>query len=51
MSVIGGGDIVSAIKNIGDMNVNDFSYISTSGGAFLAWLEDKELPGLRALMR
>lgn len=50
-SVVGGGDIVSAIKNVGDLNVDDFSYISTSGGAFLEWLEDKELPGIRVLNR
>ena len=50
-SVIGGGDIVSAIRNIADSNINDFSYISPSGGAFLEWLEDKELPGIRVLTR
>jgi len=50
-SVVGGGDIVSAIRNIADSNINDFSYISPSGGAFLEWLEDKELPGIRVLMR
>jgi len=50
-SVIGGGDIVSAIRNIADSNINDFSYISPSGGAFLEWLEDKELPGIRVLTK
>lgn len=47
VSVAGGGDTVSALDNAGV--VNDFSYISTAGGAFLEWLEGKELPGVAAL--
>lgn len=43
-SVAGGGDTVSALANAG---VEDkFSYISTAGGAFLEWMEGKELPGV-----
>jgi len=47
ISVAGGGDTVAALDNAGV--VNDFSYISTAGGAFLEWLEGKELPGVAAL--
>ncbi len=47
VSVAGGGDTVSALENAGV--VNDFSYISTAGGAFLEWLEGKTLPGVAAL--
>lgn len=47
LSVAGGGDTVSAIDNAGV--VNDFSYVSTAGGAFLEWLEGKTLPGIKAL--
>ncbi|HPD82868.1 MAG: phosphoglycerate kinase [Alphaproteobacteria bacterium] len=47
MSVAGGGDTVSALDNAGV--VDDFSYISTAGGAFLEWIEGKELPGVSAL--
>ncbi len=47
MSVAGGGDTVSALENA---EVADkFSYISTAGGAFLEWIEGKELPGVAAL--
>jgi len=43
-TVAGGGDTVSALANAG---VEDkFSYISTAGGAFLEWMEGKELPGV-----
>ncbi len=45
--VIGGGDTVSSISNLGV--IEDFSYVSTSGGAFLEWLEGKELPGIHSL--
>lgn len=47
ISVAGGGDTVSALDNAGI--INDFSYISTAGGAFLEWLEGKDLPGVTAL--
>lgn len=47
LSVAGGGDTVSALDNAGA--VNDFTYISTAGGAFLEWIEGKELPGVKAL--
>ena len=47
LSVAGGGDTVSALDNAGV--VNEFSYISTAGGAFLEWIEGKELPGVATL--
>ena len=48
-SVGGGGDTVSALENAG---VTDkFSYISTAGGAFLEWMEGKELPGVVVLKK
>lgn len=47
ISVAGGGDTVSALASAG---VTDgFTYISTAGGAFLEWMEGKELPGVKAL--
>jgi phosphoglycerate kinase len=46
-SVAGGGDTVSALRHAGVMQ--DMSYVSTAGGAFLEWLEGKVLPGIRAL--
>ena len=47
MSIAGGGDTMAALANAG---VNDqFSYVSTAGGAFLEWLEGKRLPGVEAL--
>jgi len=47
LSVAGGGDTVAALNNAGV--ANDFSYVSTAGGAFLEWLEGKTLPGVAAL--
>jgi len=47
ISVAGGGDVVSALNASGF--IDDFSYISTAGGAFLEWLEGKSLPGIRVL--
>ena len=49
LSVAGGGDTMAALANAG---VSDqFSYVSTAGGAFLEWLEGKILPGVEALRR
>ncbi|MFH1158796.1 MAG: phosphoglycerate kinase [Pseudomonadota bacterium] len=48
VSIAGGGDTVSALVHAG---VDEkMTYVSTAGGAFLEWLEGKELPGVRALM-
>ncbi len=47
ISVAGGGDTVAALNQAG--NADDFTYISTAGGAFLEWMEGKELPGVAAL--
>jgi phosphoglycerate kinase len=47
LSVAGGGDTVSALNHAGVSD--DFTYISTAGGAFLEWLEGKTLPGVAAL--
>ena len=48
-SVAGGGDTVSALNAAGV--AEDFSYVSTAGGAFLEWLEGRTLPGIAALER
>lgn len=47
VSVAGGGDTVAALAHAGV--TQDFSFISTAGGAFLEWMEGKELPGVKAL--
>jgi phosphoglycerate kinase len=47
LSVAGGGDTVAALAQAGVEE--QFSYVSTAGGAFLEWLEGKELPGVAAL--
>ncbi|WP_238365239.1 phosphoglycerate kinase [Mesobacterium pallidum] len=47
ISVAGGGDTVAALNKAGA--AEDFTYISTAGGAFLEWMEGKALPGVAAL--
>ncbi len=47
VSVAGGGDTVSALNHAGV--ADDFTYVSTAGGAFLEWMEGKVLPGVKAL--
>jgi len=47
VSVAGGGDTVAALAHAGVKN--QFTYVSTAGGAFLEWMEGKSLPGVEAL--
>ena len=47
ISVAGGGDTIAALKKAGI--AEDFSYVSLAGGAFLEWMEGKELPGIACL--
>jgi len=49
VSVAGGGDTVAALNQAGA--AHDFTFVSTAGGAFLEWMEGKDLPGVAALMR
>ena len=49
VSVAGGGDTVAALNDAGA--ADDYTYVSSAGGAFLEWLEGKELPGVAALAR
>ena len=46
-SVIGGGDTIALINQLNV--IQDFNFVSTAGGAFLEYLEGKELPGIKAL--
>jgi len=46
-SVVGGGDTVSFLNNLD--STKNFNFVSTAGGAFLEYLEGKELPGIKAL--
>lgn len=47
VAVAGGGDTVAALNHAGA--ANDFTHISTAGGAFLEWMEGKPLPGVDVL--
>jgi phosphoglycerate kinase len=47
VAVAGGGDTVAALIHAGV--VDDFTFVSTAGGAFLEWMEGKDLPGVAAL--
>ncbi|MBW6525290.1 phosphoglycerate kinase [Sphingomonas sp. RHCKR7] len=49
VSVAGGGDTVAALNQAGV--AEQFSFVSTAGGAFLEWMEGRELPGVAALKR
>ena len=46
-SVVGGGDTIALINEI--KAIKDFNFVSTAGGAFLEYLEGKDLPGIKAL--
>ena len=47
ISVAGGGDTVAALNHAGV--ADDFTFVSTAGGAFLEWMEGRALPGVEAL--
>jgi phosphoglycerate kinase len=47
VSVAGGGDTVAALNHAGA--ADQFTFVSTAGGAFLEWMEGKPLPGVEAL--
>ena len=49
IAVAGGGDTVAALKHAGA--ADDFTFISTAGGAFLEWMEGKPLPGVEILKK
>ena len=46
-SIVGGGDTIAVLNQI--KAIKDFNFVSTAGGAFLEYLEGKELPGIKAL--
>ena len=46
-SIVGGGDTIAVLNQINV--INNFNFVSTAGGAFLEYLEGKELPGIKAL--
>ena len=46
-SIAGGGDTIAFLNQINA--INNFNFVSTAGGAFLEYLEGKELPGIKAL--
>ena len=46
-AIVGGGDTIASLKKL--KILHEFTYTSTSGGAFLEWLEGKKLPGIKAL--
>ena len=46
-SVVGGGDTIAVLNKIN--GINDFNFVSTAGGAFLEYLEGKELPGYKSV--
>ena len=46
-SIAGGGDTIAVLNQI--KVINNFNFVSTAGGAFLEYLEGKELPGIKAL--
>jgi phosphoglycerate kinase len=48
-TIAGGGDTVAALNAAGV--TDQFSYVSTAGGAFLEWLEGRTLPGVAALIK
>jgi len=49
ISIAGGGDTVAVLSKTGV--IDDFTYVSTGGGAFLEWLEGHQLPGIKCLER
>jgi phosphoglycerate kinase len=46
-SVVGGGDTIALLNKLN--SIQDFNFVSTAGGAFLEFLEGREIPGIKAL--